>query len=133
MLIIELRDLETLYPTLSSDEKGSDNSDQTGETDPLVSEGERSEGAEGQCKISSSPTPTPDNGSALSSEIPVSEINENAEDSKDAPRGEEALGSSSLSDTGDSASEGDLEAQGAARALLLAKAKVSAENSLSPA
>lgn len=130
MLTIELRDLETLYPTLSSDEKGSDSSDQTGEADPLVTDGERSEGAEELDKASPSPTHTPDSGSALSGgEIPVSEINENAEGSEDAPPGEETLRSSSLSDTSDNASESDLEAQAAARALLLAKAKVRSENS----
>jgi hypothetical protein len=130
VLTIELRDLETLYPTLS-EKMGSDSSDMTGEADPTVSDEDRSGSAEEQGNTSPSPTSTPDSGSAVSGELPVSDVNEDAyaEDLGDASQAEDAdaVGSSSLSDSSESPSESELEAQEAARALLIAKAKVRAE------
>lgn len=129
MLNIELRDLETLYPTLCAEERVSDSDEGTGEADPSVSSEERSRGAEEPGETSPSPTPTPDSGSAVSGESPVSEPDEGAEDPGGAPHDEGAVGSSSLSDTSGGPSESDLEAQEAARALLITKAKVRAEQS----
>jgi hypothetical protein len=128
VLTTELRDLETLYPTLS-EETGSNSGDMTGVADPSVSDEDRSGVAEDQGKTSPSPTPTPDSGAAVSGELPISDINEDAdaEDSGDASQADDAdaVGSSSPSDSSESPSESELEAQQAARALLITKAKVS--------